>query len=130
MQCALVCLISFNDPAWKDEGHLGIAYLLVPLLSLQPIGVPGGAQLSSWKLCLIILTFLLLFLSALTGGTARHTQAHPPLPLYGVAGPRSPGDHPVPDPVCEDCQGLHQQDARGRAHRGALQVLSHAEPMT
>ena len=40
-----------------------------------------------------------------------------------MARPRCPGEHPVPDPVCENCQGLHQQDPRSRAYGGALQVL-------
>lgn len=120
----LIYLVSSNDPAWKDEGHP----LLVSLCHCRPghscMGAGRNVRLEG-----LPRVVLLTFLSALTGGAARRTQTHPPLPLYGVAGPRSPRDHAVPDPVCEDCQGLHQQDAWGRAHRGALQVLGHSEPI-
>lgn len=61
-------------------------------------------------------------LSTPAGGTAGRTQAHPSLSLHSMARPRSPRDHPVSDPVCENCQRLHQQKPGGGAHGSALQV--------
>lgn len=126
MQRMLVCLTSFNKAAWADEEHPSILFSVgfssCSFTHRNPCmgtvvkfeGLPRAVPLISR--------------SALTGGTTGRAQTHPPLSLYGVARPRSPGDHPVPDPVCENCQGLHQQDPGGRAHRGALQVLRPPEP--
>ena len=78
-------------------------------------------------LCSLVRAVGLITHFALTGGAAGCAQTHPPLSLHGVARPRRPGDHPVPDPVCAHRQGLHQQDPGGRAHRGALQVPGHVK---
>ena len=116
--------MSFNKAAWKG-GQLGTPFVLAPPVIAAHRHSCMGTAVKLEGLPWVVLTTL----SALTGGTARRTQTHPPLSLHGVARPWSPGDHPVPDPVCENCQGLHQQDAWCWAHRGALQVLGCWEPV-
>ena len=58
----------------------------------------------------------------LTGEQRQLPSGAASLPLHCVARSRSPREHPVPDPVCQDGPGLHRPIAEHRSHRRALQV--------
>jgi hypothetical protein len=82
----------------------------------------GKSCVTSCQRLLFQICSVVSLVASLAGRTVGCTQTHPSLSLHGVARPWGPRDHPVPDPICEDSQGLHQQKPRGWAHRSALQV--------
>lgn len=61
------------------------------------------------------------------GRAAWLNEAHSSLPLHCLAGSWCARDHPVPDPVCQNCKGLYQQDSRHRTNYCALQVCAVAK---
>lgn len=59
-----------------------------------------------------------------TGRAAWLNKAHSSLPLHCMAGSWCAGDHPIPDPVCQNCERLYQQDPRHRTKYCTLQVCA------